>query len=921
MRPIKLVMSAFGPYADVTEIDFKKLGTDGLYLITGDTGAGKTTIFDAITFALYGSASGEVRGNQAASNLRSTHASPHTLTYVELTFLYGDKQYTIKRIPTHLRASLRGNGLTEQKAEAELKTPDRVVTGYGETKAYIEKIVGLDFNQFSQIAMIAQGEFKKLLTADTETRQKIFRKIFNTGLYDSLQKKLSEEHKNARNSFNALSESIKQYIDDIRCGEDDVLFLDVERAKRGEISTDDVIELISRIISKDEEDSGEIKKQLSENEKAIEIVAGILAKGEKQEKAKRDFSLTNSTREKKIADFEITKNIFEAEKAKKPEHEKLSKQIIVLNEDLPKYDELEEKKKEAAALARLISAYDAEIESKKLLIEKISEQIKTLTEEYKALENAGVQKEKLLREKEQAEIFRTTLEKLLQGLSSLAKIRTRLQLAQAEYISAKEASSLSRSRYENLSKAFLDEQAGILAEGLTEGQPCPVCGSVNHPQLAEKSDKAPTEAEVNSAKKDAEKMQSKESDASRNAGLIKGEADALEESLKKQIKESLGETDIIDAPEKITALIKKTEKSVSDSISKIRLEEEKEKRKAELDKLIPDIENRLKSTEKAIAEYKEKTASCQASKTEIDKLCVSLAEKLRFESKAGAVAEKEKLEKALSVMQKALEKAQENYEREETEIAELEGRIKRLKEELAEAEEIDTDKTLARKAELTEEKNRLNDLREQINIRLAANKGILSHIRTKSSELISADKRLRWISSLSKTANGETGERIRLETYVQATYFERIIDRANSRLENMTGGQYSLKRSEVVTDKRSKGGFELSVIDHTNGSERSASTLSGGESFMASLSLALGLADEIQSHAGGIRLDTMFIDEGFGSLDSTALNQAFRALSSLSDGNRLVGIISHVTELKEKIDKQIVITKNGTGESRIKIVT
>lgn len=923
MRPLKLVMSAFGPYADVTEIDFEKLGTDGLYLITGDTGAGKTTIFDAITFALYGKASGDVRGKQAASSLRSTYASADTLTFVELTFLYGDKEYTIKRIPKHMRASQRGEGLVEQKPDGELKTPDRVITGSDETKAYIEKIIGLDFNQFSQIAMIAQGEFKKLLTADTETRQKIFRKIFNTGLYDSLQKKLRSEQSDAEKEYNALKESIRQYIDDIRCDEDSVYSDDVQKAKTGELTDEYVIKLIDRLICLDREKADEIKKLLSQNEKEAEAVAGILAKGEKQEKAKRDFALTNSLREKKIADFEEAKKILSAEKDKKADRERLAKKIIVMNEDLKKYDEFEEKKKEAASLGRSMAECLSAIEGKKALAEKVADEISALSKEQKSLENAGIRKERFLREKEQAEALRSSLEKLLSDLSELKKIKAKLETAQAEYLSAREASALAKSRYEHLSKAFLDEQAGILAEALAEGQPCPVCGSLKHPVLAEKSDNAPTEATVNSAKKDAEQKQTSEAEASRKAGLIKGEADALEENLKKQLRESYGETEMDHAPQKIAALIKETEKSVADSDEKIRQEEANEKRRAEISRLIPLAEDKLKEAEKSIGELKEKAASCKASKAEIDKACRLLGEKLSFESKAAATAEKEKLEKALSGMTKALEAAQANYDREEKALAELDGRIKRLKEELDEAEEIDAEKALGRKAELAEEKALLDGRREQIQIRLSANERILNHIKAKAEALISAEKKLVWISALSDTANGELKgqEKIRLETYVQATYFERIIERANLRLEKMTGEQYSLKRSETAANKQSKSGFELYVIDHANGSERSASTLSGGESFMASLSLALGLADEIQSYAGGIRLDTMFIDEGFGSLDSTSLTQAFKALSCLSEGNRLVGIISHVSELKEKIDKQIVITKSNIGESKIQITT
>lgn len=270
-------------------------------------------------------------------------------------------------------------------------------------------------------------------------------------------------------------------------------------------------------------------------------------------------------------------------------------------------------------------------------------------------------------------------------------------------------------------------------------------------------------------------------------------------------------------------------------------------------------------------------------------------------------------------MQSALEFAEKKYAESEKELVALDAEIKQLRKYVSESEVIDVESAEEKKSALTEEKTALAAVQKGVVIRINANTVCLDNINKKSAELIVIEKKRRNINALNNTANGKGTEKIMFETYIQRTYFDRIIERANKRLRKMSGGQYDLKRSETADNNRSQSGLDLSVIDRYNGTERSVKTLSGGESFKASLSLALGLSDEIQSSAGGIKLDTMFVDEGFGSLDPESLSQAFRALADLSDGNRLVGIISHVADLKEKIDKQVIITKEKNGGSKIEI--
>ena len=919
MRPIKLIMSAFGPYAGRTEVDFEKLGTSGLYLITGDTGAGKTTIFDAIAFALFGEASGDLR---ESSMLRSKYADLDTPTEVELKFLYGGKEYTVNRIPEHERRSKKGGGVTVQKAEAVLTFPDgKVISKIKDVNTAITEILGVDRNQFSQIAMIAQGDFRKLLIADTKERQEIFRKIFKTDRYRILQDRIKSEYSLVKNEYDAAQRSVSQFIGGIQCDENDVLSIEASKAKSGEMTVEDVIELIENILENDKKAESETVGKLGVTEKKLEAVTGILAKSDELLKAQAELDISEKTYSRMTAEFEEIKRSLEIEKAKKPEQERLAKQIAVIEAEIPKYDELNVKREEAETLSKQIQSGKKELERYIEAAKKISDELENMKEEQKALANAGEQKEKLFREKEQLEARKTALENLIGKLTGLEALNNSLKTAQNSYLAAEGKAESAKSVYEMNYKAFLDEQAGILAENLANGVPCPVCGSTDHPKLARKSAAAPTEADVDASKSEFDKAQNYAAELSRKAGEIKGEVNAQSEAAEKLISELIGECGITQASEKAKGSIAETEEALKKLDIQIASEEKNAKRKAQLDEMIPVSEGRIKKAEEVTANQKQDISALSASLSEKEKQLKSLAESLKFESKPTALTQKSALENALSSMREALENAEKSFSESEKSLTELAGRIKQLKKQLSDSEAVDREAAEAEKSVLLLEKSALSKLQKDIGVRIAVNTECLNNIKKKSDELIEIEKKKISLNALNNTANGNISgkEKIMLETYIQMTYFDRIITRANSRLMKMSGGQYELKRSESADSNRSQSGLDLSVIDHYNGTERSVKTLSGGESFKASLSLALGLSDEIQSSAGGIRLDTMFVDEGFGSLDPESLSQAFGALADLSNGNRLVGIISHVAELKEKVDKQIIITKEKTGGSKIEI--
>ena len=919
MRPIKLIMSAFGPYAGKTEVDFEKLGTNGLYLITGDTGAGKTTIFDAIAYALYGEASGDLRDT---SMLRSKYADLDTPTEVILTFLYDGKEYTIKRNPEHERKARKGDGVTVQKAEAELYYPDgNVISKIKDVNAAIVDIMGVDRNQFSQIAMIAQGEFRKLLVADTKDRQEIFRKIFKTDFYRVLQDRIKSEYSNVKNEYEFAEKSVKQFVSGILCDENDVLYIEARKAINGEMTVEDVVELVERIIESDKKSEAAAVGKISEIEKNLEEVTAVLAKAEEYIKAETELQKSELIFEQKKILAEEIKKALETEKAKKPEQEKISNEIAIIESEMPKYDEYESVKSEMKKISEKLNESAKSLENYVNGQKRIAEETEKMKSEQKALENAGANIEKLAREKEQAENRKSALEDLVRKISSLEDVTELHERAKKEYRDASEKAESAKNLYDINYRAFLDEQAGILAEDLSEGAPCPVCGSKTHPCLAVKSATAPTEAEVNALKSAYDKAQKTADERSVSAGEIKGKVNAQTEDTRKLISELIGDCEMKDASANAKKLISEIVQKLKEIEEKIATEEKSAKRKSQLDELIPKEESRIKKAEEIIAKTREDISALSASSEAAEKQSKALGESLKFESKSEAESKKKALENTLRTMQASFENAEKKYAESEKEITELSGKIKQLRTQISESEKIDIDSVNEKKTALLEEKNNLSQMQKKISFRINTNEAGLDNINQKSAELIAIEKRKISLNALNNTANGNISgkEKIMLETYIQMTYFDRIIARANTRFMKMSGGQYELKRTETADNNRSQSGLDLSVIDHYNATERSVKTLSGGESFKASLSLALGLSDEIQSSAGGIKLDTMFVDEGFGSLDPESLSQAFRALADLSDGNRLVGIISHVADLKEKIDKQVIITKEKAGGSKIEI--
>jgi len=920
MRPTKLKMSAFGPYKEETIIEFDKLGKSGIYLICGDTGSGKTTIFDAICFALYGEASGN---NKPSRLLRCKYASENVATYVELEFEYRGKKYKINRNPEYERAKTRGSGFTVQKADATLFFDDErlPISKSVEVTKEVEKIIGLNRDEFVQISMIAQGDFQRLLFADTQERIKIFRQLFYTDKYKRLQEKLRTNAQEKINEYEKLKEienfykaSINKYgeivtnaeslditrIEEIFLGikENNKYFMAEKRKEQSEISKKDK-ELNIKIgefktFSKNKEDFENVSKEIEDLNVQLEKEIGDFKEVSKKHKESERLAIDIAREKEKLSIFENLKKIIDEKNKSYQKVEKIS-------------SILEKKSSENTAL---------------------NEKLKADKEELLNLKDCKL---KILDSKEKLEKINQRGKKL-QNLKLFVKDYEKKELEYKEGVSAfkkeNEIYDKLKRDYDEKNYLFLNAQAGILASRLEENMPCPVCGSKSHPMPAKLSTIAPSEKDVENAKKKSEEALQKTSDLSKKSAALNSELAAIfdrfsdlyeevfKEKTSKEKEVTISEENKISENFDIAVKDLKCEKQNFEKLEK------DEKRFDYLTAKTRELEEKINSLTKDIHDN-------EVEKVKLFENYKSLSKKEEESKKNLTYKNIEELENAIKKMQEQKDKVDFDFERGQKVIAEIKiklneklGKQKTL-EKLIKNKNTDDSNNFIEEQKILQK--RLNELNEEISSQKTKEENLENFfenlLKTKKS-MEEYEKELSYMQTLSQTANGMLSgkNKIMLETYVQQSFFDRILERASTRFMIMTSGQYELKRRDAGNNMKSQVGLDIDVIDHYNGVERSVRTLSGGESFMASLSLALGLSDEIQKNAGGIELDTMFVDEGFGTLDENYIEQAMKALANLSDGKRLVGIISHVDNLKNRIDKQIIVSKNKNKSSSVKLI-
>lgn len=920
MRPIKLTLSAFGPYAGETVFNMDRLGKSGLYLITGDTGAGKTTIFDAIVFALYGEASGSSR---QPDSFRSKYADAATPTFVELQFDYGGERYTVRRNPEYTRPAKRGGGVTKETADATLIRPDgTVISKVKEVTREISELIGVDRNQFTQIAMIAQGDFLRLLLAPTVERSAVFRKIFRTDSYGRLQDMLKSKFRDANAELTELNRGLKQSVQSIKLPDGSMHTDELRRLCEVQITpVEAVLELIDRVTATDETELISADGKIASADSRLAAVNQAVGKAENEQKARKELADAEKFAADNAERLITLKEEYAAQEGRSAQRELLAAKAQRLSETLVKYDSL-------AEIDRELTAKSVELDSAKRAKTALSDRLLQLEKGISAkkqlissLSSADTQlaeaKNESQRLCERAERFDAVMKKL----GEYEEVKEKYNQSLKRYNEKKRIFDEKNAAADRLERLWLDEQAGVLAAGLADGAPCPVCGSLNHPSPAKMSQSAPNQADVKAAKALRETLRAETEGASTEAHGHRTMAGALADEIKSMSAEFVGQAGN-DLPKLLSQYEKRQSEEQKAAAQRLADAENAAKAKKEAEDGLPLAEKELSDCRAELLSAERQTARLSAELEAANKRRADTVKELPFATKKEAEDEIADLNAQKAKSEFALRTAKEQYESLFTAVTEKKAAAQVLKDSLKDAAATDISALYDERAALLAQKEELTALRDSVVTRMNANAAVRDEIDCRSKRLSATEESWRQLKLLSDTANGTlTGkEKITLETYIQMTFFDRIIRRANLRLMAMSGSQYELKRRTETDDKKSQGGLELDVIDHYNGSVRAVSTLSGGESFKASLSLALGLSDEIQSSAGGVRLDSMFIDEGFGSLDEQSLDQAMTALIKLSDGNRLVGIISHVAELKQRIDRQIVVTKEKTGGSKAEIV-
>ncbi len=909
MRPIRIEMSAFGPYAGKQTIEMDRLGTSGIYLITGDTGAGKTTIFDAIVFALYGTASSDRRSGDM---LRSRYAEPDTPTEVKLVFAYRNKEYEIRRNPTYQRPKLRGEGMTQENASAELRLPGgEILTRTGEVDEKIREILGMTRDQFMQIAMIAQGDFLKLLLAKTEERRRIFSSIFRTGRYARLEERLKQEARQARKTYDDLVREIGFEQERARLP---------EGTDRSGLRDEEYLQAIEKF-------RDEAGKRLEEGEKMQELLRGeldvlaarILA-AEEQEKRKKALEETRQQWTKLQAAAEQRKREMEAARSREPEAKEKEARLHVEQDRLQQYDRLEELKQQKIEGEKKQASDEAARKKLEEGRKTLTQQIQDCRQKIKEKEALAGKAAALSGEKERLRSQGAEYNELKTLLEAYEEASEKWSQAAVIYQAACGKEQEFGESYRRQHRAFLDDQAGILAAELAENQPCPVCGSLHHPSPAVKTDDAPTRETVEQSQKRWEESKTAMDEAGRKAAALRGTRDSSLQHMEEKAKGLNMPMEPAALKEALMEEQKRFRSKWKEVTEALAASEAAAEAKVVLEEKLETLQRKQEEDEEAYRKLELESARLQEQIENLSANYSELKETLPYPDRESAGKAASLLDREIREIREAVQSAEENEKAAAGRIQEAEGRMDELQKQIRESESAES----MTSAELQE--NQKKKKGEQLRLQAEAkedsliwetNSAAAGSIRKRSGEREQAARKYSMLQNLADTANGNLSgkQRIQLETYVQQQLFDRILVRANTRFRVMSGGQYDLIRRKEY-QKNQQSGLDLDVVDHYNGTTRSVSTLSGGESFMASLSLALGLSDEIQESAGGVQLDALFVDEGFGSLDEETLDQAMKAIQTLAeDGGRIVGIISHVTELQNRIDRQLLVRKMKSGGS------
>ena len=869
MKPIKVTLSAFGPYASETTIDFSAFGEDGIFLIAGDTGAGKTTIFDAISFALYGEASGG-KERRKSKSFRSDYAAAKTETFVEMTFSHRNEVWCILRNPEYERPKLSGEGMTTQSANARLTnlSTGEVIEGLRDVNDKIYDLLGLTQDQFTQTVMIAQGDFLKILNASSDDRKMLFQKLFNTSIFANLQRKLQEMNSACWREKEDLDRRITIASGKIDPEPDSPERNSIHLYQADAKYADLLIECLERLIS---------------SEKAAH---------------------NQASQEKDAADQEENRLIaaIEQGKAINADYDALEKTTLALHDLLDhqaEMDELAEKlamARKAHALAAdeaILSANTSEIQKQQ---KELAQAKEALQEAEKSLPEAEAKKKIADSHASEADSLLAEIKQLTDVIPVLTDLDTqqkKLKKHQNRIQKLLEVSTQADAAYSQAKEGYYRSQAGLLATELQDGKPCPVCGALVHPSPARLNDTAVTKEDM----EQADQHHRQAADDLHKATAELASVQALISAAKTRLQElNIAENETEAGLEQKIKLEKELARTYRDAI---------EQTAEELKNLQIIIEKNRVTVENG----QQRLVVLQHSAEEL------LRTFHEYILSAGFEGEREyqlaKLPEASMAQTEAELRA---YGEKKKSLADQEAAYKM---KLVGKERIDIINLEQQKETQQTIKDTAGKTEAALAKKLTIHEDSLKEIRDARKQKKRKEDHWAVVRDLynccAGIAGGNRRAKLTFEAYVQQYYFKQVVSAANKRLTVLTDGLFTLRCKEEARDRVHQSGLDLDVLDRGTGLWRDVSTLSGGESFLASLALALGLSDIVQSQSGAIRMDAMFIDEGFGTLDDNALRNSLQVLSDLADGKRLIGIISHVHDLEERIDKQIIVSKTLRG--------
>ena len=1058
MRPMTLMLTAFGAYAGSQTVDFEAAGAGGLFLVTGDTGAGKTTLFDGVCYALFGKLTGRVRSEKM---IRSDYADDTLETSAQLTFSHRGQVWRIWRRPAQTRRKKRGEGTREITADALLErlegeTAIPVAEGKEKVDAAVEELLGIQVDQFRQIAMIAQNQFAELLNKSGRDRSAILRQVFATERCDALQTRLKEMASASRAETEKQVDSLRQYLAGLRLPETEEGQMPLpEAAELAELMADEgcvwrsarVLELAEHICQMDESELAGLDEQIAGLDETIKQSAGLLQSA--REAARRQQQLAEL--EKRLAEQRAAEPEQLAAQARLKQwetaarlapvwdgsekarlaaqqadrlYEQASDRLAQLNAQGPRWAQAREQlNADQQTAARLTVQLERQAEAlqqygrleqakaEQVACEQELERLQTAQQQAQTLEEqqaAALEKTQALadslpaalaaaqtaqKELERWQQARKTLAEVRRQMQELVKLQKQEQAARQTLQQANDALDGAQQAYISADQLYRRDQAGLLARELTPGQPCPVCGSVHHPSPARGVTGAPDKEQLEALATAMETARNAYNDALQTSSTLTAQAGSAREQYIRLARQALAELEqelpppedvkalsrlVLDWDGRLDQLLEQAEALGQQRQAAV------EAAGAAVNQLAGDREA-LEAIRRQRSELREQQANATARRDSATQRAAELQAALPQASRAEAEAtlsaleqQQKQLDESIRKTQQALEEYQQLLAAAESLQKERQNTRKQAADEARQAaghweqalaesgmdadafaaarhteEEIDrlrTELEQARRARqetetlyhqlseqqksapvpgcmpgqleqaLEEQEQRrkaLNDARTRITGRLNANRSTMADVRTAGQRLEKAQQRQQLIQQLDATANGKLSGGLgkqKFEQYVLATYFADAVEAANQRLFAMTSGRYQLECHQM-TAAETQAALDLDVLDNYTGKLRSVGSLSGGETFQAALALALGLSDVIQNYAGGVELDVLFVDEGFGTLDAESLEQAVATLHSLVQGRRMVGIISHVPELKSRIENQLVVTKTPGGST------